>query len=138
MTDDAEAFHEAAVPQPVSGEMPAYHSDLALRIREWMDAEGYCKPGLTLQDLSLELCTNRTYLSEYINTTFHVSFRDWISGLRIEFAKRTMLAHPERKMLDISEASGFLSLSHFTKTFTEKEGCSPARWRRKQGGPAEP
>lgn len=138
MTDDAEAFHEAAVPQPVSGEMPAYHLDLALRIREWMDAEGYCKPGLTLQDLSLELCTNRTYLSEYINTTFHVSFRDWISGLRIEFAKRTMLAHPERKMLDISEASGFLSLSHFTKTFTEKEGCSPARWRRKQGGPAEP
>ena len=138
MTDDAEVFHEAAVPQPVSGEMPAYHSDLALRIREWMDAEGYCKPGLTLQDLSLELCTNRTYLSEYINTTFHVSFRDWISGLRIEFAKRTMLAHPERKMLDISEASGFLSLSHFTKTFTEKEGCSPARWRRKQGGPAEP
>ncbi|MGN0229354.1 MAG: AraC family transcriptional regulator [Muribaculaceae bacterium] len=33
-------------------------------------------------------------------------------------------------MLEISEHSGFLSLSHFTKTFTEKEGCSPARWRK--------
>ena len=31
----------------------------------------------------------------------------------------------------IAELSGFLSLSHFIRTFSEKEGCSPARWRKK-------
>ena len=59
-----------------------------------------------------------------------MTFRDWISGLRIEYAKRLMTLNPQMKIQDVSESSGFLSLSHFSRTFSEKEGCSPARWRR--------
>ena len=84
--------------------------------------------------MAQQIHTNRTYLSEYINTVYQQSFRDWIAGLRIEYAKRLMLEQPHLKMLEISVASGFLSLSHFTKTFSEKENCSPARWSRNQGG----
>ena len=36
------------------------------------------------------------------------------------------------KMSDVSEAAGFLSVSHFSRTFSEKEGCSPASWRKEQ------
>ena len=111
-------------------ETPDYFPDIEQRMAEWIEKEGYRKPGLTLFDLSHQLCTNRTYLSEYINTVYHQSFREWISGLRIEFAKRLMKQCPQLKMLDISEKSGFLSLSHFSRTFSEKEGCSPARWRK--------
>lgn len=32
--------------------------------------------------------------------------------------------------LGIALASGFLSLSYFTKIFTEKEGISPAKWKK--------
>ena len=91
------------------------------------------KPGLTLKDLSDSLRTNRTYLSEYINSVYNMTFRDWIADLRIQYAKRCMQEHPEQKILEISERSGFLSPSHFTKTFSEKEGCSPARWRKNSG-----
>ena len=31
---------------------------------------------------------------------------------------------------DASEKSGFLSLSHFIRIFREKEGISPAKWRK--------
>lgn len=126
-----EAEQEAA---DLSAAVPPYHSDIALCISTWIDGEGYRKPGLTLQDVAQQIHTNRTYLSEYINTVYQQSFRDWIAGLRIEYAKRLMLEQPHLKMLEISVASGFLSLSHFTKTFSEKENCSPARWGRKQGG----
>ena len=112
--------------------VPTYHADLEKRINEWIEQEGFCQPGLTLKDLSDQLCTNRTYLSEYINTVHHVNFRDWITDLRIEFAKRRMKECPQQKMFEISESSGFMSLSHFTKIFSEKEGCTPARWRKSE------
>ncbi len=125
---EEQAMEEQAAD--LSAAVPAYHSDIAQNIAEWIDGKGYCKPGLTLQDVSQQIHTNRTYLSEYINTVYHQSFRDWIADLRIEYAKRLMQEQPQRKMLEVSEASGFLSLSHFTKTFSERENCSPARWCR--------
>ena len=41
-----------------------------------------------------------------------------------------MVEHPELTIAAISEESGFLSLSYFTRIFTEKEGCSPSKWRK--------
>lgn len=111
-------------------EAPTYHSEISRRIKEWTCSHGYCKPGLTLKDLSLELCTNRTYLSEYIHSVYNISFREWIADLRIEHAKQLMKDNPQLKLLEVSEACGFLSISHFTRTFNEKEGCLPSRWRK--------
>lgn len=95
----------------------------------WIKDEGYRKPGLTLSELATQFCTNRTYLSEYINTVFQKNFRDWITDLRIGSAKRLMLNNPGMKVQDVSDQAGFLSLSHFSRIFREKEGCTPAKWR---------
>ena len=96
-----------------------------------MEAEGYIRPGLTIKELSETLHTNRTYLSGYIKATYNQSFRDWITGLRIEYAKRLLIQFPELTIADISERSGFQTPSHFIRLFGEREGCSPARWRKK-------
>ena len=115
--------------ESTSNAQPSYHTDIEKRIKEWVDNEGYITQGITLNELSMQLCTNRTYLSEYINTTYQSNFRDWITNMRIEYAKSLMRQHQDYKLQDISEASGFLSVSHFTRTFKAKEGCSPSRWR---------
>ena len=112
-----------------SCEIPAYHPDMARRVNAWIDNEGYLQSGITLHELSLQLCTNRTYLSQYVNSVYQMSFRDWIGGLRIDYAKRLMLQQPQLKVQEIATAAGFLSLSHFTRTFSAREGCSPAKWR---------
>lgn len=112
-------------------DQPTYRQDISKRIDEWIDSEGYRRSGITLNDLSVILGTNRTYLSQYIKSVYGMTFRDWISDLRIEYAKRLMLQQPQFRVVDISESSGFLSLSHFTHTFTSKEGCSPSKWRNK-------
>ena len=123
---DMNGFPEGSGAEKAS---PAYHADIGRRIDEWVKADGYCKPGISLNELSQMLCTNRTYLSEYINGVYGMSFRDWISDMRIEYAKKLMSSDEHLKIQEVCEACGFLSISHFSRTFSEKEGCSPARWR---------
>ena len=122
-------LEDADIAADGAGEAPAYHSEIGRRIEDWIDTNGYCKPGITLNELAQALCTNRTYLSEYINGVYGMSYRDWISDMRIGYAKRLMTDNPHLKLQKVSEASGFLSISHFSRTFSEKEGCSPAKWR---------
>src|SRR5574344_4392 len=110
----------------------SYYEDIAKNLNEWILTDGYIHPGLTIEELSDTLKTNRTYLADYIKTYLHVSFRDYITGLRLEYAKRMLIEHPELTINGVSESSGFLSPSYFTKIFKEKEGASPARWRKTQ------
>ena len=109
---------------------PACYAEIGEKIQTWIAAEGYIAPGLTLKELSDTLLTNRTYLSDYINTTYHKSFRAWITELRVSYAKHLMTLHPEKTIADISESCGFLSMSHFMRVFKEAEHCSPAQWRK--------
>lgn len=119
---------------PAGQETPSCYPEIAEKVSRWVKEDGYVRPGLTLKELSEMLYTNRTYLSGYINTTCGMPFRDWIAGLRLEYAKRKMLQFPQLNISEVSAMSGFLSTSHFIRTFKEKEGVSPSRWRRQPGG----
>lgn len=111
-------------------ETPFYHAEIEKKIKGWIDTDGYIRPGLTIKELSDKLQTNRTYLSEYIKTKYEMSFRDWITGLRIEYAKRLLAQNPRLTVADISEKSGFLSPSHFIRMFKENAGCTPVKWKK--------
>ena len=111
-------------------EAPFYHAEIEKRIKGWIDTDGYIRPGLTIKELSDKLQTNRTYLSGYIKTKYEMSFRDWITGLRIEYAKRLLAQNPRLTVADISEKSGFLSPSHFIRMFKENAGCTPVKWKK--------
>ncbi|MCM0722284.1 helix-turn-helix domain-containing protein, partial [Parabacteroides sp. W1-Q-101] len=91
---------------------------------------GYVQQGLTIKELSEILHTNRTYLSAYIKTTYKMTFREWITDLRLEYAKNILKEHPEINIQKLAESSGFLSRSNFIKSFTEKEGCTPGKWKK--------
>lgn len=123
---------EADTAEDVANDMPSCYAEIAESIKRWIDDEGYLRPGLTIKELADTLHTNRTYISGYINTSLNTTFRDWITRLRIDYAKQRMTSHPEQKIAEIAEASGFMSQSHFMKTFKDKEGCSPAKWKKAQ------
>lgn len=110
--------------------VPAYYSEIAHRLGGWISSHGYTRSGLTIEDLAQELDTNRTYLSGYIRTTYRLSFREWITALRLDYAKDMLREHPEYTIAAVSEAAGFISLSYFTKIFREKEGTTPGKWVR--------
>ena len=111
-------------------EVPVSYTEFIERVDNWIKTDGYVQQGLTIKELSEILYTNRTYLSAYIKTTYKMTFREWITGLRLEYAKNILKEHPEINIQKLAESSGFLSRSNFIKSFTEKEGCTPGKWKK--------
>ena len=117
-------------PEMVSEEVPGSYTEFIEKVGNWIKTDGYVQQGLTIKELSKILYTNRTYLSAYIKTTYKMTFREWITSLRLEYAKNILKKHPEINIQKLAESSGFLSRSNFIKLFTEKEGCTPAKWKK--------
>lgn len=118
-------------PEMVSEEeIPVSYTGIIEKVDNWIKTDGYVQQGLTIKELSEILHTNRTYLSAYIKTTHKMTFREWITGLRLEYAKNILKEHPEINIQKLAESSGFLSRSNFIKSFTEKEGCTPGKWKK--------
>ena len=117
-------------PEMVSEEVPGSYTEFAEKVDNWIKTDGYVQQGLTIKELSKILYTNRTYLSAYIKTTYKMTFREWITSLRLEYAKNILKEHPEINIQKLAESSGFLSRSNFIKLFSEKEGCTPAKWKK--------
>ena len=118
-------------PEMVSEEeIPVSYTGIIEKVDNWIKTDGYVKQGLTIKELSEILHTNRTYLSAYIKTTYKMTFREWITSLRLEYAKNILKEHPEINIQKLAESSGFLSQSNFIKLFSEKEGCTPAKWKK--------
>ena len=117
-------------PEMVSEEVPESYTEFIEKVDNWIKTDGYVQQGLTIKELSKILYTNRTYLSAYIKTTYKMTFREWITSLRLEYAKNILKKHPEINIQKLAESSGFLSQSNFIKLFSEKEGCTPAKWKK--------
>ena len=117
-------------PEMVSEEVPESYTEFIEKVDNWIKTDGYVQQGLTIKELSKILYTNRTYLSAYIKTTYKMTFREWITDLRLEYAKNILKEHPEINIQKLAESSGFLSQSNFIKLFSEKEGCTPAKWKK--------
>lgn len=95
-----------------------------------VEKEIFLQPQLTLSDLAAAIGTNRTYLSNYLNSTLQVTFYDYINRFRIERALQ-MIDDPANRMTmtEIAELCGFNSLSTFRRTFARMKGCSFAEYR---------
>lgn len=104
-------------------------SEKARKLEQWMETEKpYLDPNFKLIDLMRALPMNRTYLSEFINTTYGCTFYQFVTRYRIEEAKRIMRENSELKMADVAARSGFSSPSAFSRTFTRETGQTPREW----------
>ena len=123
--------NSGTAPEMVSDEeVPVSYTEFIEKVDNWIKTDGYVQQGLTIKELSKILYTNRTYLSAYIKTTYKMTFREWITSLRLEYAKNILKENPEINIQKLAESSGFLSQSNFIKLFSEKEGCTPAKWKK--------
>lgn len=91
--------------------------------------EHWLNPNLTLQDMALDLGTNRTYLSEYFNKTLNTTFYDYLNSFRINYACEMLLADFKLPVTQIWEKSGFKSRATFNRIFDKHTECSPTKYR---------
>ncbi len=106
--------------------------DILKKIETWIADGAYRQKGITIDSLIKLLRTNRTYVSNFINTTYKCNFREWITTLRMEYAKSQLVDHPEKTIELIAEEAGFSSSSYFCQQFTKREGMTPTVWRNQE------
>lgn len=92
----------------------------------------YRQKDTTKEKLALSLNTNRTYLSQVINTYANMTFNHYINSFRIEDAIR-ILSDPESDIPLKALASdlGFNSITTFYKAFQSSVGMTPSQYREK-------
>ena len=106
-------------------------SPIAQRIKKWIDEEGFLQPGLTLNDIANKIGTNRTYVSGFINTTYHSTFFEFIANLRVEKIKKMLMENPDKELEYLSNTCGFSSSSHMSSTFKKITGETLNEYRKR-------
>ena len=109
-------------PEMVSDEeVPVSYTEFIEKVDNWIKTDGYVQQGLTIKELSEILHTNRTYLSAYIKTTYKMTFRKWITSLRLEYAKNMLKEHPEINIQKLAESSGFFPAVTLSNYFPRRK-----------------
>lgn len=97
------------------------------------DRQYYLTKNLKISDVVKQIGSNRTYVSNYINTNYNCSFSDYINRKRIDFAKTILLSSTEDvKLSTIADSSGFSSESSFYRNFQKIVGMTPNEFKMKE------
>ncbi|ACB77697.1 transcriptional regulator, AraC family [Opitutus terrae PB90-1] len=107
------------------GEMPRGPIAL-LRAKEWIAAHHH-EP-ITLAGAATVAQMSTWTFSRSFHRAFGVMFRDFLSGVRIDHARK-MLAHPDVTIADTLHAVGFASRAQFNRSFRKFAGTPPGKFR---------
>ena len=118
-------------PEPVKKEKS---QDLASKIsplvEEWVKEKKFCREGLTIKDVAMEMGTNQNYLSQYLNNCLNKTFQVWLNTLRIEESK-TLLTSPEKISIEeIGIRVGIPQNYNFSRWFRVVTDMTPFQYRR--------
>ena len=94
------------------------------------EQEFYRKTDLRITDVSSELNTNRSYISNIVNLDFGTTFSELINSYRVVYAKK-LLQENSLYVLDfIAEESGFASVNSLLRAFKKATGLTPGQYRK--------
>ena len=88
---------------------------------------------LTLRDLGKKYFVNSSYLGQIFQKKHGKSFKDYLTGYRINQAER-MLANTDKRITEIAELVGYKDSDYFLKKFIEQNGCTPSKYRKEHIG----
>ena len=88
----------------------------------------FLNSNLKLNDVAVELSTNRRYISDCIKAHCGCTFSQYVNNLRIEYAKNLMRNQPDVKMAEVALSAGFSNETTFFRAFKAITGQSPKEW----------
>jgi AraC-like DNA-binding protein len=94
---------------------------------------GYIRARALVEDINLaevarHCCVSEGHLSRLFHHATGLTFREYLTQIRIEHAK-SLLIHSGKNVTEIAYESGFQSLSQFHRVFRKVYGASPGEMR---------
>lgn len=83
---------------------------------------------LSLDVIAKELHINKYYVSHIFSNQLRISFRRYLSHVRLEYALQLMKTS-SAPLIDVCLEAGFSSLRSFNRTFVEIMGMTPSEYR---------
>lgn len=90
-------------------------------------------PGYSVEQLSRDLCMERTGLYRKLVALLDKSPSLFIRSVRLRRASRLLVDNPSMSVAEVAELTGFSSGSYFSKCFQEEFGCRPSEYAVKHG-----
>nr|MCR4836344.1 helix-turn-helix domain-containing protein [Bacteroidaceae bacterium] len=114
-------------PMPSSNneEMMARIEKLVVHEKIFLNGE------LKLSDVAARLGTNRSVISNCINSQRGCSFSQYVNSCRVQYAMNMMRRQQDVKISEVWITSGFTNESSFFRTFKAFTGMTPSEWKQK-------
>lgn len=120
-----------AEPKPEKKEKPRDLSEkMEPIVQKWINDKKYCREGLNIKDVALEMGTNQNYLSQYINNNLGMTFQIWLNTLRIEESKILLTSKEKMSIEEIGIKVGIPQNYNFSRWFKQLTEMTPFQYRR--------
>ena len=94
---------------------------------------GHLMIGPRVKDTAKELCEQfhllEKYISRYFKEHFHITLSQYITHLRLEYAKQ-LLQDTDTPVTEIAMQSGYQNVSYFIRIFKKTYGISPLKYKK--------
>lgn len=101
--------------------------DVVKEAKRFID-ENFTDGELSVAAIGKNVGMEADYLSRQFKERYGITMLDYISGVRVEQAKR-ILKEEKISIQEVGERTGFLSSTVFIRTFKKREGITPGKYR---------
>ena len=106
---------------------PEVMSEVEQAVEAWKARGGYCQTGLLQPIAAQAIGISRYRLTTWLHQR-GLKYTEWIAQLRVEEAKRTIVAHPDWSNDAVAQHCGFTDRTVLQRTFKRIEGITPQKY----------
>ena len=94
-----------------------------------LEKKMFLRNELTLGIVSEHLGVSKDVLCVFMDSTYGMSFSNYVNMLRVEYAEQYILDHDDATQKEIALACGYSSASAFNSAFSKLTGVTPKIWK---------
>lgn len=100
------------------------------QLKQAIEKKIYLNPSLTIRDLAVAIGSNRTYLSNYINSEHKTSFCGYINRYRVKELEAILKEQPQQSLETLADLAGFGCIDSLKRAVRNETGMAFNDWRK--------
>lgn len=103
---------------------------LGPKVEKWIEDKMFCQPDLNIKDVAMQIGTNQSYLSAYLNRHHNMTFQVWLNKLRIEESKLILISGEKISIEEVGTRVGIPQSYNFSRWFKVITDMTPYQFRK--------